>query len=111
MNVARHNVAELWGQTQGAGRSGEPPAGAIMRRSDGSDDLVQWVERSSVSAKTLVLAGLGLAIVGAVGALVLSVGFFGTVALGSMFTVGGGLVFLGARKIGRAAAPAPKLAL
>jgi hypothetical protein len=113
MHVARHNVAELWGQTHGAGRStGQTGATqALARRSDGSGDLLTWVDQSGLSAKRLIVTGLSLAVAGAVGALILSVGFFGTVALGSMFTVGGGLVFLGARKLGRAASPPPPAAL
>ena len=120
MAVARHNVAELWGlrqATSGPARPTGPSAtGALAVRDEASTDLVGWVEGSRVSAGKLVSGGLALAIAGALGALLIpGVGFFGTVALGSMFTLGGGLAFLGLRKLSRgsgsgaAAAAAPVL--
>lgn len=123
MSVARHNVAELWGRTQGtfapgsgspgsggaAARAGATGANALVRTGETSGDLVTWVERSGVAPGKLVGGGLLLAIAGAIGAFLLpGVGFFGTVALGSMFTLGGGLAFLGMRKL---AASPPQTAL
>lgn len=108
MAVARHNVAELWGLRQaasGPGGSGIPASGgssALAARDDEATDLVAWVDRSPIGAGKLVSGGLSLAIAGALGALLIpGVGFFGTVALGSMFTLGGGLAFLGLRKLSR----------
>lgn len=108
MAVARHNVAELWGLRQaasGPGGSGIPASGgssALAVRDDETTDLVAWVERSPIGAGKLVAGGLALAIAGALGALLMpGVGFFGTIALGSMFTLGGGLAFLGLRKLSR----------
>jgi hypothetical protein len=100
MAVARHNVAELWGLRQATG--GPASAGALAARSEEPTDLVEWVERSPLGARKLVGGGLALAIAGALGALLIpGVGFFGTVALGSMFTAGGGLAFLGLRKLAK----------
>jgi hypothetical protein len=101
MAVARHNVAELWGLRA---TSGPSAGGALVAREEQSTDLVEWVERSPLGAGKLVSGGLALAIAGGLGALLIpGVGFFGTVALGSMFTLGGGLAFLGLRKLARGA--------
>jgi len=107
MGMARIPVAELRVHSQGPGlvrASSTAPA-----RSD--DDLRQWAQRSSLSPGAMVAGGLALAAVGGVGALLMSVGFFGMVALSSMMTVGGGVAFLGVLKRRGRAEPEPPLAL
>jgi hypothetical protein len=102
MGMARIPVAELRVQTQEPGLV-RVTANAPARR---GGDLREWVQESGMSSRGLVTVGLGLAVVGGLGALVLAPGFFGMVALSSMFTVGGGLAFLGVQKRkGRAQEP------
>jgi hypothetical protein len=104
MGMARIPVAELRVQTQGPGLvrvTANAPA-----RQDG--DLREWVQRSGVSPGAMVSAGLLLAAVGGLGALLLTPGFFGMVALSAMFTVGGGVAFLGVLKRKGRGDPEPK---
>lgn len=93
--MARIPVAELRVQTQGPGLV-RVTASAPARQ--GGGDIREWVQRSGMRPRALVMAGLALAAVGGVGALLISPGFFGMVAFSSMFTVGGGLAFLGMLK-------------
>lgn len=93
MSMARIPVAELQGQAGLVRATAGAPA-----RSEGGGDLREWVQSSSISAGAMVGVGLGLAGLGGLGALLLHVGFFGTVLLGSMFTVGSGMAFLGVLK-------------
>jgi len=95
MGMARIPVAELRVQTQGPGLV-RATANVPARRE--SADLREWAERSGVSAGAMVSAGLVLAVVGGLGALLFSPGFFGMMVLSSLFTVGGGLAFLGILK-------------
>lgn len=101
MGMARHNAAELWGQTQGLVPVTSTP--------QSSDDLRGWANRSPMSAPAMIVAGVALAAVGAVGAWLIPVGFVGSVLFGSAFTVGGGVAFLGgikaSHKVEQAALP------
>lgn len=95
MTMARHNAAELWGQTQGlvpvSQGGGRDPA-------ETAADLRGWARRAPLSAGTMIVAGLGLAGIGALGAWLIPVGFAGTILFGSAFTIGGGMTFLGISK-------------
>lgn len=95
MTMARIPVAELRIQvgTPGLVRA-EENAPARSRA-----DLRVWAERAPISSGAMVTTGLGIAALGGIGALVVSgVGFFGMLALSTMFTLGGGLAFLGVLK-------------
>jgi hypothetical protein len=94
MGMARIPVAELRVQTQGPGLV-RVTASAPARQ---GGDLREWVHQSRLSPKTMVSGGLVLAAVGGLGALLLTPGFFGMMILSSMFTVGGGVAFLGVLK-------------
>jgi hypothetical protein len=107
--VARHTVAELWIQSQG---------GQALVRVTGShaiaprDDVRGWAERAPFSWHGMMVAGLALAGIGGLLAVLNPIGFVGAVLFSSMITLGGGLAILGGLK--RAAAvlppalPAPK---
>ncbi len=99
MAVARQPVAELWIQQQGGAalvHVGTGPHSAVTKGS--REDLRDWVHESAAPWTALVGGGLGLAAAGLVLASVFSVGFLGTIAFGSMITLGGGLTFLGLLK-------------
>jgi len=105
MGMARIPVAELQVQSQGPGLVRANANDLSGRRGDVRD----WAQRSPVSAGAMIFGGLGIAAIGALGALLTTVGFFGTVALGSMMTVGGGVAFLGVLKAkGRSEPVVPK---
>lgn len=112
MDMARIPVAQLQVQSQGPGLVRANPTAAARNQAQPSQggDLRQWVGRAPISSGALMTGGLGLAAIGAVGALVITTGFIGTTILGGMMTLGGGLAFLGAlkRKDRRAAEQAPK---
>jgi len=91
--MARHNAAELWGQSQGLVRASEGSA-----PSETATDLRGWARKAPMSAGSMIVTGVGLATVGAVGAWLVPVGFVGMMLFGSAFTVGGGLAFLGGAK-------------
>lgn len=93
--MARHNAAELWGHTRGLVPAG---GGAPADPSETSASLQRWARRSPMSAGAMIAGGIGLAAVGVAGAWLIPVGFVGTVFLGSAFTVGGGMAFLGGLK-------------
>ncbi len=95
MGMARIPVAEFRVQTQGPGLV-RVTASAPAR--EGGGDVVEWARQSKVAPWTFVTAGTSLAAVGALGALLLTPGFLGIVILGGMFTLGGGLAFLGLLK-------------
>jgi len=95
MGMARIPVAELWVQTQGPGLV-RVTANAPARQEGG--DLREWVRESRVSTGTLMTAGLVLAVVGGLGALIVTSSVLGIIAVTSMLTAGLGLVFLGALK-------------
>jgi hypothetical protein len=94
MGMARIPVAELRVQTQGPGLV-RATASAPARQ---GGDLREWVHQSGVPPRAMVSGGLVLAAIGGLGALVLTPGFFGMMVLSSMFTVGGGVAFLGVLK-------------
>lgn len=95
MGMARIPVAELRVQTQGPGLV-RVTANAPAVREGG--DIRQWVQESGMSSGAMVTTGLALAALGGIGALVITPGLFGVVALSTMFTIGGGLAFLGLLK-------------
>jgi hypothetical protein len=95
MGMARIPVAELWVQTQGPGLV-RVTANAPARQEGG--DLREWVRESRVTSGTLATAGLVLAAVGGLGALIVTSSVLGIIAVTSMITAGCGLVFLGALK-------------
>lgn len=65
-------------------------------------DLARWIDGSGVSAPRLVTGGLALAGLAFVTAVLFpGLGLIGTIALGSAFTIGGGMAFLGVRKLQR----------
>ncbi len=98
MGMARIPAAELRVQT---GHGGLVRVDATApARTVPENDLKQWIKRSPVSAGALIGGGLLMMAAGGVGAVVMHVGFFGVVALGSMITLGGGLAFLGVLKRG-----------
>ncbi len=95
MGMARIPAAELWVQIQGPGLV-RATANVPARQEGG--DLREWVRESKVSSGALVTTGLGLALVGGVGALVVTSSVLAIVAVTSMITAGTGLAFLGALK-------------
>lgn len=105
MSMARHNAAELWGHAQ----TGIAIAPGEAKPARGGSGVMGWAERAPVGGGMMVVGGLALAAVGALGAWVLPVGFVGSVILGTMFTIGGGSAFLGAHKLraGRGMAALP----
>lgn len=94
MGMARIPAAELWVQTQGPGLV-RVTATAPARQ---GGDLREWVQQSGVSPSALVTTGLGLALVGAVGVLLVTSSVLGIIAFTSMATAGAGLAFLGVLK-------------
>ena len=69
-------------------------------------DLARWVDGTGATAPRLISGGLALAGVAFLAALVFpGLGALGTIALGSAFTIGGGLTFLGVRKLQRERMP------
>ncbi len=83
---------------------------------DGADppdaDLARWVDGTGATAPRLISGGLALAGLAFVAALMFpALGLAGTIALGSAFTIGGGLAFLGVRKLQRERVPAAAPAL
>lgn len=94
MAMARHNAAELWGQSQGLVRASAGPG-----PSETATDLRGWARKAPMSAGSMIVTGIGLAAVGAVGAWLVPVGFVGMMLFGSAFTLGGGMAFLGGAKL------------
>jgi hypothetical protein len=95
MGMARIPAAELWVQTQGPGLV-RVTANAPARQ---GNDLREWVQKAPVSPGTLVTTGLGLAVMGAVGLLVVATtSVLGLIVCSSMTTAGAGIAFLGALK-------------
>lgn len=95
--VSRQSVAEL------QGRGALVPTGAnALVRNDVRTDVRGWANRVPVSPAAMLAGGIAVAGIGVVLAALVSLGFFGTIAAGSMITAGGGIAFLGLLKwVGR----------
>ena len=83
-----------------------PPPGALVRAPTGqlavvqpNDALANLVDRLPVSPGMMIAGGIGLASLGAMLAAVVSTGLVGAVLFGGMLTFGGGVAFLGMRKL------------
>lgn len=108
--VARHSVAELSGAnaTQTTALVRTPTGSLPATRAD--DRLALLVNRLPLSRSGMMVWGATLAVLGAVLAAVVPVGFVGAVLFGGMMTFGAGIAFLGARKR-TLAADAPRAAI
>ncbi len=112
--MARLSIADLWTQSQGGQalvpvpRGDTGPHGALQRH----DDVRTWAERAPFSWHGMIVAGLSLAGIGGVLAVLNPIGFVGAVLFGSMMTLGGGIAILGGLKRASVlvppALPAPK---
>jgi hypothetical protein len=103
--VARENVGDLQARS-----SALVPSADKSGVRDAVLDPLTWSDRTPLSWKTIVLAGVGMLGIGLLGATLLPIGVVGLPVWGGLVTMGGGLVFLGGRKA-RMGRPVPPRAL
>jgi hypothetical protein len=103
--VARNNVSELWVQAQHPGALVRVPTGQLPAVPESG--VMAWAERAPVSASTMIMGGVAMALVGGLLAVINPFGFVGVAIFGGMITFGGGIAWLGGVKARAAARPAP----
>jgi hypothetical protein len=106
--VARHNVSELWVQTQRGGALVRVPTGSLPAVSERDNSVIAWAQRVPASAPAMMVGGAVIGLLGGLLAVLNPLGFLGVAIFGGMITFGGGIAWLGAAKARGGAAPDPR---